>query len=114
MKIHADGTLGLITHEGSTDGLNGVTLIDLSDPLQPSVISRTTTSLEAGVHNAWIEGDYAYLAVDGSSASSGLRVLDISDPANPRLRRASTVVRALSTTSIYATVSPSSLTGTRG
>ena len=85
VKIRADGTLGLITHEGSNDGLNGVTLIDLSNPLQPSVISRTTTSLEAGVHNAWIEGDYAYLAVDGASASSGLRVLDISDPANPQV-----------------------------
>ena len=85
VKIRADGTLGLITHEGSDDGLNGVTLIDLSNPLQPSVISRTTASLEAGVHNAWIEGDYAYLAVDGSRASSGLRVLDISDPADPQV-----------------------------
>ena len=85
VKIRADGTLGLITHEGSNDGLNGVTLVDLSNPLEPSVISRTTTSLEAGVHNAWIEGDYAYLAVDGSSASGGLRVLDISDPANPQV-----------------------------
>ena len=31
----------------------------------------------------WIEGDYAYLVVDGAVPSSGLRVLDISDPANP-------------------------------
>ena len=82
VKIRSDGTLGLITHEGSGDGLNGVTLIDLTDPLQPSIISRTTTSLEPGVHNAWLEGDYAYVVVDGSS---GLRVLDISDPANPQV-----------------------------
>ena len=85
VKISSDGTLGLITHEGSSDGLNGITLLDLTDPLQPTVISRTTTSLEPGVHNAWIEGDYAYIVVDGSSASSGLRVLDISDPANPQV-----------------------------
>ncbi len=85
VKISSDGTLGLITHEGSSDGLNGVTLIDLTNPLQPSVISRTTASLEPGVHNAWTEGSYAYLVVDGSSASSGLRVLNISDPANPQV-----------------------------
>ena len=80
VKIRADGTLGLITQAGSNDRRDGVMLIDLSNPLQPSVISRTTTS--EGVHNAWIEGDYAYLADNRSRG--GLRVLDISDPANPR------------------------------
>ena len=77
VKIRADGTLGVITHEGSTDGLNGVTLIDLSNPLQPSVISRTLTR---GVHNAWIEGDYVY-AVGGGVIS----IIDISNPADPRV-----------------------------
>ncbi len=85
VKISSDGTLGLITHEGSNDGLNGVTLLDLTNPLQPSVISRTTSTLEFGVHNSWLDGNYAYLAVDGVSASGGLRVLDISDPANPQV-----------------------------
>ena len=81
VKIRADGTLGLITHQGPNDGLNyGVTLIDLSDPLQPSVI--TSISLAGGVHNAWIEGDYAYLVDNGSR---GLRVLDISNPADPQV-----------------------------
>ena len=56
VKIRADGTLGVITHEGSNVGLNGFTLIDLSNPLQPSVISRTFPLFESGVHNAWIEG----------------------------------------------------------
>jgi hypothetical protein len=85
VKIRSDGVLGLITHEGSNDRLNGVTLLDLSDPLRPTVISRTTTSLETGIHNAWIEGDFMYLVVDGTSPSSGLRVLDISDPASPQI-----------------------------
>jgi hypothetical protein len=85
VKIRSDGVLGLITHEGSNDRLNGITLLDLSDPLHPAVISRTTTSLETGIHNAWIEGDFAYLVVDGTSPSSGLRVLDISNPASPRI-----------------------------
>ncbi|MGB5302891.1 MAG: hypothetical protein WBO43_09730 [Gemmatimonadota bacterium] len=84
VKVRADGTLAIITHESSNDGLNGITLLDLADPLQPTIITRfTAPDLSPGVHNVWIEGDYAYLVVDGSVPSSGLRVLDISDPANP-------------------------------
>ncbi|MCZ6917682.1 MAG: hypothetical protein O7I93_12970 [Gemmatimonadetes bacterium] len=85
VKVSSDGTLGLITHEGSNDLQNGITLLDLSNPLAPSVITRTTNTLEPGVHNAWIEGDYVYLAVDGSSTASGLRILDVSDPSNPNV-----------------------------
>jgi LVIVD repeat len=85
VKIRADGAIGVITHEASQDGLNGITLLDLSDPLQPTVISRFTNTLNTGVHNAWIEGDYVYLVVDGASPSSGLRILDISDPQNPTI-----------------------------
>ena len=84
VKVRADGTLAIITHESSNDGLNGITLLDLTDPLQPTVITRfAAPDLSPGVHNVWIEGDYAYLVVDGAVPSSGLRVLDISDPANP-------------------------------
>lgn len=83
VKIRADGTLGVITHEGSQDGLNGITLLDLADPLHPTVASRFTTSMESGIHNVWVDGDFVYAAVDGGSASAGLRVIDISDPANP-------------------------------
>ena len=84
VKISADGTFGVITHEGSNDLLNGFTLMDLSDPLTPVRISRTTESLETGVHNAWIDGNYVYLAVNGVSPSSGLRILDVSDLSNPQ------------------------------
>ena len=80
VKVHPDGSLGLITHEGSTDGLNGITLLDLSNPASPSVITRFTDGLSNGVHNAWLDGDHAYLVVDGAG---GLRVLDVSNPASP-------------------------------
>lgn len=83
VKVSSDGRLAVITHERSSDGLNGVTMLNLNEPLHPAIISRFTESLERGVHNAWIDGRYVYLAVDGLSASSGLRVLDIADPANP-------------------------------
>jgi len=84
VKVRADGTLAIITHEASNDGLNGITLLDLADPLHPTVITRfSPPDLSPGIHNVWIDGDYAYLVVDGAVPSSGLRVLDISDPANP-------------------------------
>ncbi|MEE9207911.1 MAG: hypothetical protein V3U67_05975, partial [Gemmatimonadota bacterium] len=82
VKISADGSLGVITHEGSSDLMNGITLLDLADPLHPAVITRLVDSdLFTGVHNVWIEGNYVYLAVDGS----GLRIADISDPAAPTI-----------------------------
>lgn len=81
VMIRADGTLAVLTHEGSLDGLNGITLLDLADPLHPTVITRFTEGLEAGVHNAWLDGDFLYLAVDG--VGNGLRIVDISDPARP-------------------------------
>lgn len=83
VKVRADGTLAVITHEGSDDGLNGVTLLSLADPAHPTLVGRFDDRLQPGVHNTWLEGDYAYLVVDG--IGSGLRILDISDPAQPRL-----------------------------
>jgi len=83
VKIRADGQLAVLTHEGSDDNLNGITLVSMADPQHPTVITRYTNTLTTGVHNAWIEGNYVYLVVDGVSPSSGLRILDISNPATP-------------------------------
>ena len=74
----------MITHEGSSDGLNGVSLLDLAVPEHPTIITRYTTGLAAGVHNAWLEGNYLYLATRGSNAATrGLQILDVSNPAAP-------------------------------
>jgi hypothetical protein len=81
VKVRADGAIAVITHEGSGDGLNGITLLDLQDPLHPTVITRFTTDLEAGVHNVWIEGDHVYAAVDGTG---GLVIVDIGTPQAPQ------------------------------
>ncbi len=82
VKVRADGSLGMFTHERDLAGKNGVTFLDLTDPAHPRVFSRFTDGLEAGVHNGWLEGSYAYVAVDGPSG--GLRVIDVSDPRRPR------------------------------
>ena len=85
VKVSEDGTLGVITHEGSAGGGNGITLLDLTDPLAPAPIVHFTTTLENGVHNAWIDGTHVYLAVDGANSQAGLRILDVADPANPTI-----------------------------
>jgi hypothetical protein len=86
VKVREDGALAIITHESSNDGLNGITLLDLADPLHPAVITRySPPALTPGVHNVWIDGEVAYLVVDGSVPSAGLRVLDISNPADPQI-----------------------------
>jgi hypothetical protein len=88
VKIRADGTLAVLTHEGSADGLNGITLLDLADPLHPQVITRYTgdcaspanpSCLSGGVHNVWIEGQYVY-AVE---PAGGVHVIDVANPASP-------------------------------
>jgi len=86
IKVSADGRRAILTHEHSDDLQNGITLLDLADPRRPQVIGRfAAPDLSPGVHNVWIEGDFAYLVVDGSAATSGLRILDISDPSVPRI-----------------------------
>ena len=85
VKVSEDGTLGVITHEGSAGGGNGITLLDLTVPLAPAPIVHFTTTLESGVHNAWIDGTHVYLVVDGANSQAGLRILDVADPANPTI-----------------------------
>lgn len=85
VKIRVDGGLAVLTHEGSADARNGISLLDTSDPLHPKVITRFSVEMESGVHNVWIEGDFVYSALDGSDPSRGLRVIDVSDPADPNL-----------------------------
>jgi len=83
VKIRDDGALAVVSHEGAADFLNGITLLDLTDPLHPTEITRFTATMNPGVHNLWIDGDFVYAVVDGSDANSGLRIIDVSDPASP-------------------------------
>jgi hypothetical protein len=59
----------------------GVTFFDVSDPRTP--IEQSFYDAASGVHNCFIEGDYAYLCVNDSFSHSRMVVVDISDPENP-------------------------------
>ena len=84
VKVSPDGTLAVATREGVG---TGITVIDLTDPAHPMPITDFSPpgAATTGVHNVWLENDYVYVVLNGSSASDGgLRVVDISDPASPR------------------------------
>lgn len=81
VKVRADGALAVVTHEGSTDGQNGVTVLNLADPARPVPLTRYTANLTSGVHNVWIEGAYLYAVADGAA---GLRIIDLTTPASPQ------------------------------
>jgi hypothetical protein len=87
VKFSQDGQLAVLTHEGSPDGLNGITLLDMSAPASPSVITRFTQLLEQAttgnsVHNVWIDQGYVYIS---DSQTNDFRVVDVRSPSNPQL-----------------------------
>lgn len=80
VKARQDGSLAVITHDGSLS--NGISLLDLTDPAHPTIITNFTNGFESeGVHNVWVDGDYVYAA--SSAADEPLIVLDISIPTAP-------------------------------
>lgn len=59
---------------------NGVIVVDISNPVAPREEGRCSTS-SAGTYDIFAAGSYAYLACNDQS----LRIVDITDPANPSL-----------------------------
>ena len=85
VMIRADGELAVITHEYMPTQ-HAITLVDMSDPLHPTVAGEYHSEFNEdwiGVHNAWLEGDYAYIVVDGVAENRGVWIIDVSDPQNP-------------------------------
>ncbi len=80
VKIHPDGRWAVVTHESSSDGKNGFTLLDLADPANPTIFTRHTAGLQAGVHNVWFDGSHVYAVADDGP----LVVFDISDRSHIR------------------------------
>ncbi len=80
VKIASDGSLAVLTHEGSNP--NGITLLDMSVPTHPTIITRFTSLLEPGVHNVWIEDGHVYIS---DSQTNSFRVIDVADPHNPQI-----------------------------
>ncbi len=59
------------------DGMAGLKIIDLSNPLSPAVVGSAPNISGYGMAIA-VKGEYCYLA-----ASTGLQIFDVADPAHP-------------------------------
>jgi hypothetical protein len=80
VMVDPESGLGVLTREGASNRRNGIVLFDASDPAHPRVISEYTETVTAGVHNAYLQGDYVYLTNDGTRA---LHVISVADPLEP-------------------------------
>ncbi len=81
VKIHGSNRLAVVTREGASSRRNGIVILDLNNPAQPSILSEYTDTVTGGVHNVWIEGDLVYACHNGTN---DLHIIDIADPAYPR------------------------------
>jgi Ca2+-binding RTX toxin-like protein len=77
-NLQVVGNYAYVIGGGSTGAYLGLTIINVSDPLAPNIVSYYRTNSPSGVQ---IVGDYAYVA-DGFS---GLTIINISNPLNPKL-----------------------------
>ncbi|MGE0352989.1 MAG: Ig-like domain-containing protein [Gemmatimonadales bacterium] len=76
-----DGRYGVFSREGSPDRKNGIMIFDAADPCHPKVIAQYTETVTGGVHSAYVYQGHVYLTDD---ATGSLRVIDISNPYEPR------------------------------
>jgi hypothetical protein len=81
------GKVMVFTREGASDRKNGIVIATLDDPLHPKIVAEYTDGVTAGVHSAFIYtqpsyGTHVYLTNDGTGA---LHIVDLNDPAHPRL-----------------------------
>ena len=71
----------IMTREGASNRLNGIVILDISDPLHPTIASEYTETVPGGVHTTWIVGELVYLT---HNATGDMKIIDVSDRANPR------------------------------
>ncbi|HEU0051657.1 MAG TPA: hypothetical protein VFQ39_00725 [Longimicrobium sp.] len=81
VAVNREGTLAVLTREGARSRRNGIVVLDLADPAHPRVASEYWETLLGGVHNAFIDGHYAYVVDTGPNE---MAIIDLSDPRDPR------------------------------
>ena len=81
VKISEDGKICIISREGASNRKNGIVIIDVTNPRNVEVISTFTENLTGGVHNLFIYQNHVYAL----SAGQKYYIINIEDPANPRI-----------------------------
>lgn len=79
VKVSEDGRICVISREGASNRRNGIVLIDVVDPSNPSIISTYDDELTGGVHNLYIADEHVYAL----SAGQRYDIINIEDPRSP-------------------------------
>lgn len=79
VKVSEDGRLCIISREGASNRKNGIVAFDVTNPRKPERISEFDDELTGGVHNLFIDKNYAYAL----SAGRRYDILDIKNPRAP-------------------------------
>jgi hypothetical protein len=79
--VNREGTLAVLTREGARSRRNGIAILDLAQPAHPKIASEYWETLLGGVHNAYIDGNFAYVVDTGPNE---MAVIDLSNPKDPR------------------------------
>jgi len=79
VKVSEDGRMAVITREGASNRINGIVLLDVSDPARVTRIRAYDDELTGGVHNAFIHQGHVY------AVNNGIRydVINVGEPSNP-------------------------------
>ncbi len=81
IKVNEEGGFAIMTREGAASRRNGIVVLDVADPLHPTILSEYTETVTGGVHNTFIVGDLVYAVNDGTR---DMHIIDVSDRRNPK------------------------------
>ncbi len=79
VKVSEDGRVAVITREGASNRRNGFVILDVSDPRNPTILSRFDDELTGGVHNVFFHEGHIYAINNGRRWD----VVNAEDPKNP-------------------------------
>lgn len=79
VKVSADGRTCILSREGASNRKNGIVIVDVTDPRNPTIRSGFDDDLTGGVHNVFIDKNKVYAL----SAGSRYDAIDIADPVAP-------------------------------
>jgi hypothetical protein len=81
VMANPDENFAIMTREGAANRVNGIVILDITDPLHPKVAGEYTETVPGGVHTTWIVGELVYATHNGTG---DMRIIDVSDRANPK------------------------------
>jgi hypothetical protein len=79
VTVSPSGKYAVLSREGASNRVNGVVILDISNPAHPKVASTFDQNLTGGVHNMFATDDYLF-AVSGGQKYVIIDVRDIAHP----------------------------------